>query len=724
MFDQRLTRPHFKAAIFASYLELLEKEYPNVNISSLVEKTGFTLDYLRNEDHWVSVTFERRFMDLILAETGDTEVHLKAGQLGMSRSGLGEGLHFLTANIIPLDTIYRSLPKMTSLFNKVISVEIVESKAGHFKYLFKPNLQELNEEEAEILVSNMPFVMDNTRGYYGQIPTLKRMPPAHVAVEVVDPATGTYSLEVSYFGQSELVGRLYKGLPVPIFIFSAWAFHSLAHLDFNWSLLSAFATITSLVAIHFGLSNRRLRGISVQTEQSLYRLDAQNKDLYDAKIRLQRKLDESLVTYQLVTHLITATMEEEVLQLGCECLVDNLRYDRAFILLFDREANCLRLAASVGMTADLRAGLEGFTLPVDIGDDDPAKFSNVFRSREPLLVKDVKSHMAKLKDPTSLKVLQASGTHSFVAAPIATQNTSLGIFVADCVSKQKIMTEDDLQLISTAARQIAIGIEQQRSKQNLVESYQKEMELSESYARFVPFETLAMLNYRSISDVKIGDYVDTNVAIMFSDIRGFTTLCEHMTPNEILKFLNSYYGRLSPIIKTHGGTIDKFMGDGMMAVFPTAESALAAGIDIQRSILAHNFERLPNRVPIHAGVGIAAGRVVFGPLGSEKRLELTAIADTVNVASRLDSLCRDTGQNIMITGISDEEIAKFPHVLFTRWEPVKVKGRNGDVSVIAVSDDHLFSSLAPPSSLSEVQKRYLDEEMRQWQIRRSIKSAA
>lgn len=724
MSDRRLTKPHYKSVIFASYLELLAQKYPHINVNDLVEKAGLSPGQMRDENHWVSVTFEKKIMDLIVERTGDPNIYYEAGRLGVSRTGLGEGLYFLAANIIPLDTIYRTLPKLTSLLNKVITVEVQESRNGYFKFLFKPKLDELDPDEAEVLISRMPFVMSNTKGYYETLPTLKNLPPAETAVELIDPKTGTYSLEVRYFANSRFLDQLPKVGTVVVFAASTWAAVHFGHLDLKASLTFSVAGVASLCCAYLWRKARKLRGIAVQTEQSLYRLDAQNKELYDAKTRLQRKLEESLATYELVSHLISASMEEEVLQLGCECLVNNLQYDRAFILLYDPEAKGLRLKAEKGLAPELRAGLERMTLPEEINDPDPAKFTNVFNRRQPLLVKNVREHLSKLQDPTSLMVLQASGSLSFVAAPIYTQNVSLGILVADCVTKQKIMTEDDLRLISTAAQQIAIGLEQQRSRQELVESYQKEAELAESYSRFVPFETLKLLDYKSIFDVKIGDFVEANVAILFTDIRGFTTLCETMSPEDILRFLNSYYARLSPLIKSRGGTIDKFMGDGVMAIFPNPEQALGAAVDIQRALFKYNLEhRVGMRAPIAVGVGIAAGRVVFGPLGSEKRLELTAIADTVNVASRLDGLCRDTGQNIMIAGFTLPMLKQFPQLEFHRLDPVKVKGRSGDVNVIAVSDTEFFSNL-DLRELTSAQAAYLEASQREWESRLKSSRAA
>ncbi len=715
MFDPRLTRPHFKSVIFASYFELLKDKYPHVDIKTLIEEAGLSIDYISDENSWVSVTAEKIIMDLIVEKTKNRNIFLMAGQSGISRTGLGTAIYFLASNIIPLDSIYKSLPKMTGLLNKVIAVEVAESKNGYFKFIFKPNLADLDEEEAELLISRMPLVMENTKGYYSSFPTIKNLPPAQTKIDLLDDKTGTYSIEVTYFSKSKIVGQLATLLPLTVGLLLTWMFKNYLNIDTMGASFISCSVVATFLSAYFYIKTRKLKGFSIQTEESLFRLDRQYKDLYDAKSQLQRKLEESQANFHLVSHLISAVMEEEVLQLGCESLVENLNYDRAFILLYDKKQNCLKLAASKGLTPAFKESILGLAIPADIDDNDPAKFTNVFKTKKALLVKDVGQHILKLKDPKSLQILQGSGSRSFVAASISTQSSSIGILVTDCISRRKIMTEDDLRIVTTAAQQIAIAIEQQRSKQELVDSYQKEIELSVSYSRFVPFETLKLLNYENIVDVKLGDYVEENVAIMFSDIRGFTTLCENMTPKDILRFLNSYYARLSPIIKSFEGTIDKFMGDGVMAIFPSAELALNAAIEIQRAILRYNLQhRVGHRTPVKAGVGLAAGKVVFGPLGSEKRLELTAISDTVNIASRLDGLCRSEGEDIMFTGFDENTLEKFPQLSFKRYQPLKVKGRSADLDVISVLDGNLFDGI-DQTHFSSSQLNYLNAQISLWQ---------
>ena len=132
---------------------------------------------------------------------------------------------------------------------------------------------------------------------------------------------------------------------------------------------------------------------------------------------------------------------------------------------------------------------------------------------------------------------------------------------------------------------------------------------SKSYGRFVLHEYLRFLSKESIIDVELGDHVSKEMAVMFSDIRSFTTLSESMTPQENFDFVNSYLRQVSPVIRNHTGFIVKYLGDGMMAVFPNgADDAVKAGIGKLKKVEEQNIERFEKGLlPIKVGIGVHFG---------------------------------------------------------------------------------------------------------------------
>ncbi|WP_109019780.1 7TM diverse intracellular signaling domain-containing protein [Leptospira kobayashii] len=211
--------------------------------------------------------------------------------------------------------------------------------------------------------------------------------------------------------------------------------------------------------------------------------------------------------------------------------------------------------------------------------------------------------------------------------------------------------------------------------------------LTESYARFVPRDFLANLGKESILDVRLGDQIQKDMAVLFSDIRSFTTLSEKMSPAENFNFINSYLGRMSPIIQKHNGFIDKFIGDAIMALFDKQVlDAVAAGVEMQLYLKEYNaFRARRTYDPIQIGIGIHSGSLMLGTIGAEERLEGTVISDTVNLASRIENLTKVYGARIAVSESAIVEI-KNNQFSFRFLDRVKVKGKQKPVSIYEILD--------------------------------------
>ncbi|MDX1960872.1 MAG: adenylate/guanylate cyclase domain-containing protein [Leptospiraceae bacterium] len=170
-------------------------------------------------------------------------------------------------------------------------------------------------------------------------------------------------------------------------------------------------------------------------------------------------------------------------------------------------------------------------------------------------------------------------------------------------------------------------------------------------ARFVPSEFLRLLNRNNIIDVKLGDHLKKEMTIFFADIRGFTSLSEKLSSEEVFSFLNNYFKETISIISKNHGFIDKIIGDGIMAIFPKSPSdALQASTDILQKMNQWNIEReKTGQTSISIGIGIHTGIVSLGTVGTEERLDTTVIGDTVNIASRLENLNKDYQSNIILS---------------------------------------------------------------------------
>ncbi|MBW4548930.1 MAG: response regulator [Symplocastrum torsivum CPER-KK1] len=227
------------------------------------------------------------------------------------------------------------------------------------------------------------------------------------------------------------------------------------------------------------------------------------------------------------------------------------------------------------------------------------------------------------------------------------------------------------------------------SKNELLARIKTHIQLSKiniAYSRFVPREFLEFLKRESIVDVQLGDQVQQEMTILFSDIRSFTTLSENMSPKENFDFLNDYLKRVGPVIRNHKGFIDKYIGDAVMALFPqTPDDALQAAIAMQQQVLLFNLERQAEDYPSLAiGVGLHTGSLMLGTIGEEQRMESTVIADAVNLASRLEGLTKIYGVGILISEQTLSQLNNPEQYSHRYLGQVLVKGKKAPVAVFEV----------------------------------------
>ncbi len=209
-----------------------------------------------------------------------------------------------------------------------------------------------------------------------------------------------------------------------------------------------------------------------------------------------------------------------------------------------------------------------------------------------------------------------------------------------------------------------------------------------AYSRFVPVEFLKYLNKKSIMDIQLGDQMQKEMAILFSDIRSFTDLSEKLTPKENFNFLNSYLKRMSPAIQKNNGFIDKYIGDAIMALFPgEVEDAINAAVDMQKELRIYNQHRLKlGYDPIKVGCGIHTGNLMLGIIGADDRMEGTVIADSVNVASRIEGLTKVYDASILISDVILKKIKDSAMFHYRYIDKVKVKGKTEYTVIYEVYD--------------------------------------
>jgi len=302
----------------------------------------------------------------------------------------------------------------------------------------------------------------------------------------------------------------------------------------------------------------------------------------------------------------------------------------------------------------------------------------VMRDRVALLSQDAKTD----KQFSGAESIVAQGVRSTICAPLITESNVHGVMYADRFDPFAAFSPDDLELISAVAAQTAMVVETVKAHKRLA----REEVARANYGRFMP-EYVVKQMLENPDSFKLGG-VNQTVTILFADIRGFTAFSERENPEKVVGLLNRYFTAMSEIIFAHGGTLDKYIGDGLMAIFgaPTAtpedaKNALKTAVTMQRRLATLNKElEAENLTRINVGIGLHTGVATIGYIGSEQRSEYTAIGDTVNLASRLESSAR--GEQILVSEATAQ--AGGDSFTFLPQESLTVKNRLQSVSLFEV----------------------------------------
>ncbi len=222
---------------------------------------------------------------------------------------------------------------------------------------------------------------------------------------------------------------------------------------------------------------------------------------------------------------------------------------------------------------------------------------------------------------------------------------------------------------------------------NAVKKLSNELQsLNNVFRKFVPADALKLLSKNDISSIVPGEQTLKELTVLFADIRNFTTISEKMTPAENFNFLNSYLQQVGPVIRRNGGFIDKYLGDGFMALFPASpDGALDAAVELQQELQKYNEGRKnAGYEPITVGIGLHYGPVMLGTIGESERMDVTVISDTVNLAARIQELSRQMETPILISELLFQRLIS-PHDLSYRMlGQVHLKGKTETAMIFEI----------------------------------------
>src|SRR6478735_2029650 len=358
---------------------------------------------------------------------------------------------------------------------------------------------------------------------------------------------------------------------------------------------------------------------------------------------------------------------EQVISLAC--LIEGV--ERGFVMLFDERGE-------VAKQTEVR-----YRDPASAGSRPQIILSTrvlelIRKERQPILIDDVSAD-ERFSGSESLKI---SGLRSAMCAPLVGKEQLFGVLYVDNLEKASAFTQDELNVFALVAAQAGAAVDNAMAHEKIAQQSLQRSALE----RFLSPEVVEMVVANP--DIRLGGE-NQEVTVMFADIRDFTAMSEEMEPARVVEVLNEYFTRVTDVIFDNGGTLDKYIGDAVMAVFGApiskgndAAAAVNSAMQIQRLLIELNRDAAAREWPeLRVGIGINTGNAIAGNIGSPRRLDYTVVGDTVNTAQRL--MTNAAGGQILISESTARKIGKTFDL--ERLPELKVKGRSEAVPVFRVN---------------------------------------
>src|SRR5579871_4652929 len=384
------------------------------------------------------------------------------------------------------------------------------------------------------------------------------------------------------------------------------------------------------------------------------------------------KIDElahkKLLTLYEVGNIVNSVLElKTLLSIIMAMAIKVMQANRGFLLLREKGGDLKPVATHALTPAEAQAPYSQTIV------------DTVLRERVPVLVLDA-THDVRFSNRDSLKALPLS---SVICVPIWERENIAGVIYVDKAEGTSTFNEEDMYFLSAFANQAAVAI----ANAKLFDDVRREERLRTSLQRYLSPNIVDEMVQKT-GELPLGGE-KRKVSVLFCDIRGFTTLTEKELVESIVGLLNEYFSAMSEVIFANKGTLDKFIGDAIMAIYGApielkdgAYQAVKTALEMRDKLAKLNEKWKAEKKPqIQVGYGINTGEAIVGNIGSERRMEYTAIGDMVNTASRVEG--ETEGGQIFITEETFQELGN--KVKVNKLKQVSLKGKSTKVQIYEVT---------------------------------------
>jgi class 3 adenylate cyclase len=693
--DSSINTPLYNSRLIKNYVEYIKEFHPDVDTYAILRHAWITSYELEDEGHWFTQQQVDRFHELLKKTTADPNISRKVGRYAASSQASSIVKQYALGFMAPGAAYW-----------------VAEKLAPHLTRATSFKSKKLGPNKIEVSVTQNPGVSERPHQCDNRMGILEAIA----------------KLFTNKFPKIEHPRCLHRGGDRCLYIITwdktpsmVWE-RTCRYLIFLGLLMSGtlfFFVPLSIWLTGIFMFTSLILGISLRAEH-LKKEDLANniESQHDAARLLLDEINLRYNNAQLIKEIGQATAmfldAKKLLSSVTEAMEKRLDFDRGGIWLANTEKTRLIYRVGYGYDPELEELLRNTDFHLD-NPEAKGVAVQAFRSQEPSLVNDI-SEIEKDLSERSMRFVKRIGAHSFICAPIAYERESLGVLLVDNIKSKRPLSQSDMAVLMGIAPQIAISDHNAMSYQKLQESKERERKSKEQerdlrklFEKYVPAPIIKRYLYSGEVDLFHGEEIP--ITALFLDIRGFTSSSETMDAMDVVSFLNDYFEKCSQIISREGGHINKYTGDGFLAIFGAPETlkghaTMAFNASCKILELCRKF--VLGGKPMEVGIGIHTGGAILGNIGSQNKIEYTAIGDTVNTAARLQEFTKSFHTfPIIMSRDAWEELSRHPsHQAIRHLGKQKIRGKKEmlDAFGFNLHSDRLFPVAHENGGLAPLQR--------------------
>jgi len=681
--DPANIEPHYSTAFCRSHKSYLQNLYSPTLFTEICEELKVPEDYLLKHENWVSNAFMSKYIDKVIEKTGDKNIFYKIGKNFWDPNAISP-LEYTLQRLIPPFLFYILYPIQGSKLNLYSRYRSTFIRPGHFIY----EVTHKGPLHPEIC-NNMIGVLEGTKEIFG----LSFIKVRHD--KCVNHGAELCEFELTYSALSFWKQKFLKfGLAILLL--------SIVYPALNYFITPTLITknlfvdmtlFTLLSLIGVVLLGTQIFSI-VKFNKTYYEQNKRkNDELFEKNKKLDRRYQESNLLRDLSLKFVRFSSSKDLITSSLNELEKRFGYERAIVMQMDALSSRLN-------TVDVRGFKENtdtlfklsFKYPAE--KESPQIFANILERGECTLIDNIEE-FKKTLEPQNQLLLMAFGVKSLIVSPIQDATNKYGVLVIGSIGEDRQLKMEDKHLIENITRMLALFFQNARN-------FEKERTLKTLFQKYVPQVVIDGIRHLEAGDS--GYLIPKNNAVssIFVDLRDFTATSETLAPERVVEMLNLYIDYVSKFIASEGGIIDNLVGDGIVAFFPAADAdrteharkALKSAIRILANLDKLNELMTAKGFPkVRIGIGLHSGNATVGNIGSDRKMNYTAIGDTINLASRLETLCKkydsttpsaEQGLLIFSNGVLGRARLVLP---CTEIGTIKVRGRHDGVNVYMIDKE-------------------------------------